>query len=63
MVTIKSAKEIECMKEACRVVALVYKELEERIRPGMSTAELDKIAEIKMRELGDRKSVVEGKSV
>lgn len=40
------------MKEACRVVALVYKELEERIRPGMSTAELDKIAEIKMRELG-----------
>ena len=52
MVTIKSAKEIECMKEACRVVALVYKELEERIRPGMSTAELDKIAEIKMRELG-----------
>lgn len=52
MVTIKSAKEIECMKEACRVVALVYKELEERIRPGMTTAELDKIAEIKMRELG-----------
>ena len=52
MVTIKSAKEIECMKEACRVVALVYKELEEKIRPGMSTAELDKIAEIKMRELG-----------
>lgn len=52
MVTIKSAKEIECMKEACRVVALVYKELEERIRPGMSTAELDKIVEIKMRELG-----------
>lgn len=52
MVTIKSAKEIECMKEACRVVALVYKELEEKIRPGMSTAELDKIAEIKMRKLG-----------
>ena len=52
MVTIKSAKEVECMEEACRLVGLVYKELEERIRPGMSTAELDTIAEIKMRELG-----------
>ena len=52
MVTIKSKKEIELMREACRVVALTYKELEEKIKPGISTWELDKIAENKMRELG-----------
>ena len=52
MVTIKSKKEIELMREACRVVALTYKELEEKIKPGMSTWELDQIAERKMRSLG-----------
>ena len=33
------------MKEACKVVALMYKELEEKIKPGMTTWELDQIAE------------------
>jgi methionyl aminopeptidase len=52
VVTIKSKKEIELMKEVCKVVALVYQELEEKIKPGMSTWELDQIAENKMRSLG-----------
>ncbi len=52
MVTIKSKKEIELMKEACKVVALTYQELEKRIKPGMTTWELDKIAEKTMRSLG-----------
>ena len=52
MVTIKSKREIELMKEACRVVALTYEELEKKIKPGMSTWELDQIAEKKMRSLG-----------
>ena len=52
MVTIKSKKEIEFMREACKVVALTYQELEQRIKPGMSTWELDQIAEQKMRSLG-----------
>ncbi len=52
MVTIKSKREIELMKEACKVVALTYKELEEKIKPGMTTYELDQIAENKMRSLG-----------
>ena len=52
MVTIKSEREIELMKEACKVVALTYKRLEEVIKPGMSTYELDKIAEKTMRDLG-----------
>ncbi len=52
MVTIKSKKEIALMKEACKVVAMVYQELEQKIKPGMSTWELDQIAEHKMRDLG-----------
>ncbi|MBE5805887.1 MAG: type I methionyl aminopeptidase [Clostridiales bacterium] len=45
MVTIKSKKEIELMKEACRVTALVHEALKENIRPGITTLELDRIAE------------------
>lgn len=52
MVTIKSKKEIELMREVCKVVALTYQELEKQIKPGMSTWELDQIAERKMRSLG-----------
>lgn len=52
MVTIKSKKEIESMKEACKVVAILYKELEDKIKPGMSTWELDQMAEKIMRDLG-----------
>ena len=52
MVTIKSKREIVLMKEACKVVALTYQELEKRIKPGMTTWELDQIAEKTMRSLG-----------
>ena len=52
MVTIKSKREIELMKEACRVAALAQKEIEKAIRPGISTYELDKIAEDTMRKNG-----------
>lgn len=52
MVTIKSKKEIELMREVCKIVALIYEELEKKIRPGMSTWELNHIAEQKMRSLG-----------
>ncbi len=45
MVTIKSKKEIELMREACKVTSLVYKEIEKVIKPGISTMELDKFAE------------------
>ena len=40
------------MREVCKVVAVVYQELEQNIKPGMSTWELDQIAERKMRSLG-----------
>lgn len=52
MVTIKSKSEIEKMKEACRVAALAQKAVEEAIKPGISTWELDKIAENTMRNNG-----------
>ena len=45
MVDIKSAREIELMKEACRITKLTHEELEKALRPGISTYELDKIAE------------------
>lgn len=52
LVTIKSKKEIELMREACRITNLVYKEIEKVIKPGMSTLELDKFAEKLIRENG-----------
>ena len=52
MVIIKSKQEIEKMKEACRIAALAQKAVEEAIRPGISTWELDKIAENEMRKYG-----------
>lgn len=45
MVTIKSKREIELMKEPCKIVAQTHEMLEKIIKPGMSTYELDKIAE------------------
>lgn len=52
MVTIKSKREIELMKEACKVTALTHKAIEEAIKPGMTTADIDKIAEQTMRKYG-----------
>ena len=51
MVTIKSKKEIELMREA-GVTALTHKAIEEAIKPGMTTADIDKIAEETMKKNG-----------
>ena len=52
MITIKSSREIELMKEACKVAFLAHKAVEEAIRPGMTTYELDMIAEEAIRKNG-----------
>ena len=52
MVTMKSKKEIEYMKEACKATALVHKKIEEVIKPGVTTEYLDKIAEETIKKLG-----------
>ncbi len=45
MITLKSMRELEIMREASRVVAEVLQELRPRCRAGVTTAELDRIAE------------------
>ncbi len=52
MVTIKTKQEIEYMKEAGKIVAQVHKLMEEVIKPGITTKELDRIAEKKITEMG-----------
>ena len=52
MVTIKSKREIELMRDAGRVTALIHKAIEDAIRPGMTTADLDRIAEETMKKNG-----------
>jgi methionyl aminopeptidase len=45
MVTLKSEREIERMRASGKVVAEVLQALEAQVRPGMATAELDRLAE------------------
>src|SRR5499433_1930763 len=45
MIHLKSAKEIEIMKGASRIVAEILLELRENVRDGATTADVDKIAE------------------
>ncbi|MDO4317268.1 MAG: type I methionyl aminopeptidase [Lachnospiraceae bacterium] len=51
-VTIKSKSEIEKMRKAGRILALVHEEMAKHVKPGISTWELNKIGEQKIRELG-----------
>ena len=52
MITIKSNREIALMEEAGRIVALAHKAVKEAIAPGVTTKELDKIAEDVIRQNG-----------
>lgn len=52
MIVIKSNREIELMREAGRIVALAHKRVAEAITPGISTMDLDMIAEKTIREAG-----------
>lgn len=51
-VTIKSAKEIELMREAGKILAAVHEQLGEAIKPGMSTKEIDMLGEKLIRGYG-----------
>ena len=51
-VTIKSAHEIELMRESCKKLAIVHDEVRKLVRPGVSTWELDKKASEVIRDLG-----------
>ena len=45
MITLKSAREIEIMRRANVIVAETLQALRERVAPGMTTADLDALAE------------------
>lgn len=51
-VTIKSEREIELMRESCRRLAVMHKELEEMIRPGITTKDLEDAAEKIIHQFG-----------
>lgn len=51
-VSIKSAKEIELMRESCRLLAQVHEELGKAIKPGMSTKDVDIIGDKLIRSFG-----------
>lgn len=52
MITIKSSREIDLMKQAGRIVALAHQEIKNHIKPGVSTYELDQIVERVIRNNG-----------
>ncbi len=51
-VSIKTAREIELMRESCRLLEQVHDELEKAIRPGISTWEIDRLGEEMIRSFG-----------
>ena len=51
-VSIKSKREIELMRESCRLLAIVHKAMEEAIKPGISTLDIDRLGEKMIRDLG-----------
>lgn len=51
-VTIKSAKEIELMREAGRLLEITHNELAKAIKPGISTWEIDQLGEQIIRSFG-----------
>lgn len=51
-ITIKSAREIELMRESNKRIAEVHKAMEELIKPGITTWELDEFAEKMIRGMG-----------
>ncbi len=51
-IEIKSAREIEIMRKAGQIVATVLREINEMVKPGQTTADLDKYAESRIREMG-----------
>jgi methionyl aminopeptidase len=52
MIILKSKKEIDKMAEACQIVAMTLAYLSEKVRPGITTKELELMADSFIREQG-----------
>lgn len=51
-ITVKSAREIELMKESGRILEIVHNELGKALKPGMSTLDVDRMGEELIRSFG-----------
>ena len=51
-ITRKSQKEIELMREAGRILAIVHNELAKEVKPGITTKRIDEIGETMIRDFG-----------
>ena len=51
-VTIKSAKQIDYLREAGRLLAITHEELQKALKPGMSTLDIDRLGEEIIRDFG-----------
>jgi methionyl aminopeptidase len=52
VIIVKSPREIDLMRTANKIVAEIHARLKERVRPGVTTLELDRLAEEWTKELG-----------
>lgn len=52
MVSIKSEREIELMREAGKILAKTHEELEKALKPGMTTKDIDRLGEEIIRSYG-----------
>ena len=52
MITIKNEEEIALMRESCRLLGIVHKELAGYLKPGLSTLDVDTYGESLIRKLG-----------
>ena len=51
-VTIKTHREIDLMRESCKILAKVHEELGQAIKPGISTLYIDQLGEKLIRDMG-----------
>ena len=52
MIRIKNTRQLEGIRESCRLLSEVFTEVEKHVRPGVTTGELDRIAEDCIRQAG-----------
>ena len=55
-ITIKSEREIEIMREAGNILAIVHEEMEKALKPGVSTWDINKVGEEVIRSYGCKPS-------
>ena len=45
-VTIKSQREIELMRESCKILADVFSQMEKAVHPGVSTLDINNLGDV-----------------